>query len=157
MGLLNWLEAGFLGTWVRESLWGYAILLTLHSLGMAFLVGITFVIALSVLRGRGIAPAPFARFIIIVWAGFVVSALSGIALFAGQATSISASRIFLIKMTLVVLGVVLTLRVARALVPESSGGDRVAGHPQSIRLMAGCALAFWVGAIVAGRLTAYLP
>jgi len=157
VGLLSWLEAGFLGTWVRESLWGYAILLTLHSLGMAFLVGITFVIALSVLRGRGIAAAPFARFMIIVWAGFVVSALSGIALFAGQATSISASRIFLIKMTLVVLGVVLTLRVARALVPESRGGDRVADQPQSIRLMAGFALTFWVGAIVAGRLTAYLP
>lgn len=157
MGLLSWLEAGFVGTWVRESLWGYAILLTLHSLGMAFLVGTTFVIALSILRGRGIAAAPFARFMVIVWAGFIVSALSGIALFSGQATSISASQTFLIKMALVVLGVVLTRRLARALVPESGDIDRGAGHPQSFKLMAGGALAFWVGVIVAGRLTAYLP
>jgi hypothetical protein len=157
MGLLSWLESGFLGTWVRESLWSYAILLTLHSIGMALLVGTLFVINLRVMGFGNVALAPMERFVTIIWAGFVLSALSGLSLFAGQATTIFSSRIFMIKMGLIVLGGLTNRMVIGSVFSSRVTTSGVVEYPASVKYVAGFSLLFWFGAIVAGRLTAYLP
>lgn len=43
MEFLRSIEKSGIGTWMRESEWGYAITLCAHALGMAIVVGILFV------------------------------------------------------------------------------------------------------------------
>ena len=45
MGFLLWLEEGPLGIFIRESLWGYPIVLSSHAVGMATVMGV--VVALN--------------------------------------------------------------------------------------------------------------
>jgi len=45
MGFLVWLEESSLGIFIRESLWGYPIVLSSHAVGMATVMGV--VVALN--------------------------------------------------------------------------------------------------------------
>ena len=39
MAFLEWLQSSWLGTNVAEALWAYPVLETIHSIGMAMLIG----------------------------------------------------------------------------------------------------------------------
>ena len=83
MDFLVWLENSALGTWVREStsVWAYSGLISFHAFGLAFVVGLSWMIALRVL---GFAPslplAPMEKLFPAIWIAFWVNAVSGIAL-----------------------------------------------------------------------------
>jgi hypothetical protein len=156
MGALIWLEQTPFGAWVREgnSLWGYPMILFLHTLGMGCVVGFATIVDLRIL---GVAPdiplAPLDRFFPVMWAGFWVNALSGTALFIADATTKFTNPVFAVKMTFVALGVV-TVHLLRSRV--------IRGHAPHERPMAAAAkflaatsLVCWIGAITAGRLMAY--
>ena len=49
MSLIAWIENSALGEWVRVSIWGYPMMITLHSLGLAIMVGLSVVLSLRVL------------------------------------------------------------------------------------------------------------
>ena len=49
MGFLIWLEEGALGIFIRESLWGYPIVLSSHAVGMAIVMGVVVALNLRVL------------------------------------------------------------------------------------------------------------
>jgi len=93
------------------------------------------------------------RFLGIAWIGFGINFLSGTALFAAQAISYITDVVFLSKICLVLAGSV-TAALLQSAVGDSSGWATAA--PGSIRLITIASIVFWVGAIVAGRLTAYL-
>lgn len=92
MELLAWLEENALSTSVRESRLLYPTILALHSVGMAFLVGLSAAIDLRIL---GCAPrlplAPMERFFPVMWLGFWVI-LAGTSL-ACWALAIVAGRL----------------------------------------------------------------
>ena len=75
-------ESGF-GTWVRESpsLWAYPTVLFLHTLGLAMVVGLSTAFDLRLI---GVAPSlpltPFKSFYPLIWIGFIINAVSGVAL-----------------------------------------------------------------------------
>lgn len=148
-------QSGF-ATWVRESdsLLAYPSILFAHTVGLGLLVGTSMAIDLRLL---GFAPnaslAPMRKFFPIAWIGFWISALSGLALAAADATTMLVNPVFIIKMAFIVLGMV-NVRII---------WKRVFGNPEpeknpflSGRLLAGTSLFLWVCAITAGRLTAYL-
>lgn len=60
-------------------------------------------------------------------------------------------------MLLVVLGGILTWRLSSTLFRGHAQAGEAAARPPPAKLQASLTLAFWVGAIIAGRLTAYLP
>ena len=52
--MFEWLELTPVAIWVGESLWGYPIMLGLHAVGLAIVVGIVFLFAFFAYMGRGL-------------------------------------------------------------------------------------------------------
>jgi hypothetical protein len=158
MEVLARLEASGFATWVRESgsLWAYPLILTLHTVGLSFLVGGKAVVDLRLLGfGRGIPFAPLGALFSMMWAGFFINAGSGLALFAADATIKARQSVFWIKLALIGLGVV-NIRSTRAfLTREATSLEQGMVSPRG-RALALMSLVIWAGAITAGRLMAYL-
>jgi hypothetical protein len=155
MDVLTALEATTLATLVRESesAWGYPLILTLHTIGLAMLVGTSAALDLRLLGvARGLPLRPLQAVFPLMWAGLVVNAATGVLLFAADATVKGAQPVFWVKLGCIALGVGAAVRI-RAVV--FAHADR-AGVPAAARLLAVWSLAAWTGAIVAGRLMAYL-
>ena len=157
METLSAIENSSLGIWVRESgsLWSYPTIIFFHSLGLSFLVGMS--VALD-LRLLGVAPrlpiAPLENLFPIMWLGFLVNTVSGVALLIADASTMLVSPVFLVKMACIVAAVINMVVLKRLLFsspwPESSR------LPLKAKLLAVTSLVLWTGAIIAGRLTAYL-
>lgn len=149
---LMMLEGLDLSQWVLGSIWGYPILLTFHSLGLGLLVGLLLVIDLRIL---GVAkPLPLSalrRLMPWVWVGFTFNALSGVVLFMADATKDYYSNSFRWKIFSIVVGLVIAVYLNRKVLPEDP-----AEIPPLARVLAVASLVSWTGAIVAGRLIAYL-
>ena len=153
--LLTAIENSAASVWLRESnsIWAYPTVLTLHTIGLALLVGANAALDLRVLGvARAISVADLQPLMRWMWIGFWVNALSGAVLLAADATTKVASPMFLIKLGLVAAGVV----VLRALDRRIYGPDAVPGIiPPAARALAMASLAIWFLAIAAGRLMAY--
>jgi hypothetical protein len=140
---------------VQESAWGYPIVLSSHAVGMAILAGIVLMMNFRVL---GLAPAiplaalrPMYRFALI---GVVINVISGVMLFVANADAFFVSTPFWIKISLLVVGTTVMVRMARTMFAPgaAAAGTTVDGR---IRLMAQISTVAWLGVIVMGRLIAY--
>ena len=141
----------FLGS---PSIWAYPTVLTLHTVGMAILVGASFVVNLRVLQVSGLIPLhrlrPLYRFI---WIGFTINLASGLVLFVTEAADRVVDRVFYIKLTSIAVALTLGAVVKRlAIDPTETPLVASAGA----RSLAAASLGMWTVAIVAGRLMAYL-
>jgi uncharacterized membrane protein len=156
MPFLARVESTAFASWVRESssLWAYPTILFLHTVGLGFLVGLNAAIALRILgAARKLPLAPMEKFYPVMWAGFWVNALSGLALLAADATTKLTNPVFYIKMGFVSLAVVnMTLLRRRVFRNPALDLTPVTGFG---RALAVASLLFWAGAITAGRLMAY--
>ena len=156
MEFLVWLEQTAFSAWVRESssLWAYPNFLTLHTLGLAFLVGISAAVDLRVL---GFAPrlplAPMEGLFPVMWIAFWVNAVSGFVLSVADATTKLTSPLFYFKLILIVLAVV-NIRLLKTSVFRNWTPDQTA-VPMKGKILALTSLALWIGAITTGRLMAY--
>ena len=156
MGVLVWLESSSLAVWVHESpsVWALPTVLTLHTMGMAVLVGASWVLDLRLLGiSRNIPLSAFRWVFRAVTVGLIVNLVTGLLLFAARATSWGTAMPFLIKMCLVIASAA-TLVPLRSQVFRSDPEQReVSG---SARLLAIASILAWSAAITAGRLLAYL-
>jgi len=154
VGFLIWLEATGFAEWVRASLSGYPLMIANHAFGMAIMVGLSLIIDLRLLGWfPGIPFSALQRLFGVAWIGFGINFLSGAALFAAQATTYIVDVVFMSKMVLVFLGAISAAILQSALAKADSWGGQV---PASTRAVAAVAIVVWLGAIVTGRLTAYL-
>jgi hypothetical protein len=134
---------------------GYPMMITAHAIGMAIMVGLALILDLRLLGWfAGIPLQALHRLLKLAWIGFLINFLSGAALFSAQATSYIVDVVYMTKMLLVVLGATTAavLQPAIATAGTWSGGRT----PGNVRVIAGISIVFWVGAIITGRLTAYL-
>jgi hypothetical protein len=158
MRFLEWLQTTALAKMVAETLWGYPLLETLHTLGMAMLVGALGLINLRVLGYKAELPILGTRDLLpLAWLGFTINLISGIALFTSDAVYFWSSYTFRIKILLIVLGGINAFLLSRAAFREAQAGSSRYVATTGIRWVAGSALVFWLGAIIAGRLIAYTP
>ena len=141
----------FLGS---PSIWAYPTVLTLHTVGMAILVGASFVINLRVLQVSGLIPLhrlqPLYRF---VWIGFTINLVSGLILFITEAEDRVVDPVFGVKMASIAVALALGVVVKRRAIDRM---DAPQAATVQTRSLAAAALAMWTVAIVAGRLMAYL-
>src|ERR671929_104087 len=103
MRVLVWLESLPLSVWVHESpsVWAQATVLTLHTMGMAVLVGASWVLDLRLLGISRHAPLSAFRWVFpTVVIGLLVKLVTGVLLFAARATTWGTAIPFLIKMLL---------------------------------------------------------
>ncbi len=158
MPLFEWLETTALAIWVGESLWGYPIMLGMHAIGLATVVGIFVMLDLRMLRViRGVSFKAFLSIFRLAWIGLIFNALSGSALFTSQATTFVESTPFLIKISAVIAGVIVVIIIQRRLKLRAADWDNADTNIESsATVLAALSLVCWIGAIFAGRLIAYL-
>jgi hypothetical protein len=156
MGVLVWLESNPLSVWVHESpsVWAQPTVLTLHTMGMAVLVGASWILDLRLLGiSRKIPLSAFRWVFRAVAVGLIVNVLTGVLLFMQRATTWGTSIPFLIKMGLVVASAATLVPLRKYVFRSEAEQFEVSG---SARLLAIASILAWSGAITAGRLLAYL-
>ena len=100
MEFLIWLEHSEFSTWMRESDWGHPIVLCFHAVGMALVVGISFMFSARVLGyAKSVSLAAFDQLFGLAWFGFAMNAASGIVLLMAEPRRMPATPAFLIKST----------------------------------------------------------
>ncbi len=156
MNLFEWLEGTWIAIWVGESLWGYPIMLALHAVGLATVVGIMIMVDLRLLNHfAGIRIEALSQLMKFAWSGFLINAFSGFALFTSQATTFVDSTAFLIKITLIFLAVLIGASIQLRLGEAGSFWDIEGQVPEPVKRLAAASIGCWLGAIIAGRLIAY--
>lgn len=156
MEFLVWLEEASIAEWARVSLWGYPITITAHSIGLAVMVGPALMLNLRLLGlFKSIPYQSFSRILSFAWFGFAMNFLSGLVLFSMQATSYVTNTVFITKITLVLVGAIISAQ-QQSVISRNSASWSATGTPVSVTLVAIVSLVAWMGAIIAGRLIAYL-
>lgn len=145
-----WLEMQPLAAHIGESAW-FPFLESVHVLSAMFVVGTVLMADLRLLGWSGLRyPVKVITDEVVpwTWGAFVVSALSGVALFSVRASAYVANPAFLAKVVLLLLAganmVLLhfvALRTGRARLQMTAGA---------------CSLLVWVGVVLAGRWIGHL-
>jgi hypothetical protein len=156
LSIFKAIEETGLSIWIRESssVFSFWFILSVHAIGMGVLVGASVLIGLRIL---GFAPdmplAPVQRFYRFIWVGFWIQVVSGILLLVGYPTKSLTNPVFYIKLTLIGFAIASMQMLRNRVFADSSLSE--AAMMAKGRVFAICALAFWVGAVTAGRLLAY--
>jgi hypothetical protein len=154
--VLDWLESTSLALWLRESpsVWAFPTVLTLHTAGMAVLVGTSWMLDLRLLGvGRNVPLSAYRWVFPTLAVGLFVNLVTGVLLFIKDPTTWGTALPFLVKMLLVVASVA-TLVPVRSLILQSDAAQRDVSS--NVRLLAVASILAWTGAVTAGRLLAYL-
>jgi hypothetical protein len=148
MDFLLWIEETSLGVHVREDAWTFAVMLCLHSVGMAASLGVVMITTLrSVGFLRGIPVLAHTGLFPAAWAGFFINLVSGIALYVSHATEYTFQVVFILKLSLLAVGGILMKLMM--------DNFRAYGDNSKARMLGALTLICWIGAIVTGRLMAY--
>ena len=153
---LVWLEATQFSIWMRESpsVFAFPAILSCHTVGMGLVAGINAALALRIL---GVAPAvpirEMKRFLPVMWFGFWLNAVSGVALLIAYPTI--SRRVFSETFD--------SSLTAGAASMDAAPGSRLAApvtttervQTSTTKKLAIASIACWFGAITAGRLLAY--
>src|SRR5215467_760607 len=157
MDFLQWLEQSSFPTWVRESpsVWAYPMVLLLHTIGMGVVCGINAGIDLRLMGiARAIPVGPMRKFLPILWAGFWMNAVTGTILVMQDATTKLRNVDFYVKMIFIALAII-NLKLIKTRVFEDPELDK-GPLPENAKILALTSIFFWLGAITAGRLLAYV-
>ncbi|MCR9073769.1 MAG: hypothetical protein NXI18_18945 [Alphaproteobacteria bacterium] len=147
------LAASDLAQALRISRWGYAAVNTSHVFGIALLVGGILPLDLRLLGAwpRVEASALISVLVPTAAVGLVLAVLSGVLLFAVRPVEYAANPAFLVKIVL------LCIAAASAIATHLVWGRDLAQAPRTIQARAGAvSLVGWIGALVAGRMVAYV-
>jgi hypothetical protein len=155
--VLAWLESSQFSVWVRDELWGWPLALTIHAFGTAVVIGLIFIISLRLLGLFETIPyTSLNRLFTVIWVALVVQFLSGFTLWMTKPTRYVADGAFVLKLSLVVVGVVLTTYIYRMMKREAAAWEAAgANSPREAKFVA-ATLLVWCSVLVAGRLTAHL-
>jgi|HubBroStandDraft_5_1064220.scaffolds.fasta_scaffold195776_2 hypothetical protein len=153
--LLLRLQNSAFAYWLSQG--AFPPIITVHSVGMALLVGLQVVINLRVLGlGRAIPIPALRRFMTIVWLGFIANAISGALLFSIYPDKYVHSTLFRFKLSFIAAGLIIGVLLNRSLL---SVGDEYAlpdsNAPRKAKTLAALSLICWLAAIVTGRWLAY--
>ena len=156
MEYLSWLEQTSFSTWMRESpsVWAYPMVLFMHTLGLGLLVGASMVIDLRVLGcARDLPLEPMKKFFPVMWIGFWINALSGLALVTIDATAMLTNPLFYVKLVFIALAITCGRFIGKLAFSDALSDK---GPLPPSKILAAASLVFWMAAITGGRLTAYL-
>jgi hypothetical protein len=152
MEFLNRVEQTGFSTWVRESpsMFAYPMILFLHTVGLAFLVGPSVALVARVLGlAQSLPLAPMERFYRVMWIGFWINVGSGTILLIADAATKLINWDFYVKLVFIAAAVVLLKQLRKRVFHDPAGA-------LSARVLGVGLLLCWTGAITAGRLMAYL-
>src|SRR5260221_9032886 len=151
--ICQWLEQTAVGTSIRESLWLFPIIETVHIFGIILLVGATSILDLR-LMGLTFRDEPVSklakRFLPWAWAGFIIQVTTGLLMFTSEATKMYVNLAFQVKMLMIVAAGVNAV-VFHSLAYQSVGKwDKDPVAPMSARIAGLISILFWFGIVAAG-------
>ena len=157
MGFLTWIENTGIAEYVRVSAYGYPAMITLHSLGLAIMVGLSVVLSLRVLGLFSVIPfSSLYKLLKVAWIGFIVNFISGSALFSTQAVGYMQDGTFLLKMSMVILGAIFIAIMQSMIKAALATGNPEASAGTGLKVLAWLSIGAWSIGMVTGRLIAYL-
>jgi hypothetical protein len=159
IAISQWLERTSVGAAVRNSLWLFPVIETVHIFGIILLVGATSILDLR-LMGLTFRDEPVSklarRFLPWAWAGFIIQVVTGLLLFSSEATKMVDNISFQIKILLIVVAGVNAF-VFHSLAYQSVGKwDHDPVAPVSARIAGLVSILLWFGIVAAGRWIAYM-
>jgi hypothetical protein len=92
----------------------------------------------------------------VAWVGIVMNILTGLSIFMTQATMYVTSLPFIVKIVFVILGIANLHYMQKVLKRDAAAWQAAGAVPQLGLLLAGTSLFFWIVAVVAGRMIAYI-
>jgi len=160
-GPLGAIEASGLGRAMREWLWLYPGIETVHIVGIGLLFGSIAVLDIRLLGFSRSIPAKRLAAHVLPWtaASFLLIIPSGLMMFTAHASEFIDSPVFVLKMCLImaagVNAAVFHAVVFRTADVWDSDEMRKLPPPPSARLSAALSLLIWIAVIACGRLLAY--
>jgi hypothetical protein len=146
----QWCESTALGTAIRMSPWAFAVIESVHLLGLAVIGGAVLLVDLRMLgfglRNQRIAELARAVFPWLV-GSLVVMLLTGVALFLSEPLKCYDSRAFWVKMISLGLAMLFTFSIRR----KVTMADETRVRPIWFKLVALVSLALWFGVGGGGR------
>jgi hypothetical protein len=160
LSICQWLEKTPAAVAMRESMWVFDYVETIHTLGIILVAGTIMLVDLRLL-GMGLRREPVSHVIsrIVPWtlSGFCLMFLTGAWLFSGEASKLYHSPAFRIKLVLLALAGLNALIFHLTVYRESADWDGIPVLPARARLAGVVSLLLWIGIIAAGRSIAYGP
>lgn len=164
---LKTFESTDFATWVREGdiyepFSTFYTLLGAHSIGMAAVVGICWILSIRIFGFQQFLSLQAANKLLRVgWWGFYLNFASGMILLSAQPRREFLTGLFWVKMGFIVMAVITMFVLQKALAKLKAapnplrGGPRIEIVPLNLRFLAFALNIFWIVAIVAGRLIGY--
>jgi len=155
----QWLDQSSVGTAIRQSLWLFPAIESLHLLGMAALVGTISVVDLRLLgwvgRQQRVSQVA-ARLIPWAWVGFVMQIVTGALLFSSEAVKIYGNPAFRLKMLLLLLAGLQALIFQTVISGKLAAWDERPSLPVLAKVAGLSSILLWVGIVTAGRFIGFV-
>jgi hypothetical protein len=120
--VLEWLELLPISEWVATSDWGYPLLLSIHTMGLAIVVGILVMLDARVLgAAKSIPLGVFERLVPLAWAGFFLNLVSGVLLFMSMAPRLAVNWPFLSKLAAIIFAGLVSWLLWKSLRRDAGG------------------------------------
>ena len=148
-----------MGASVRESVWLFPAIETVHLLGMAVLVAAigTFDLRLlGWLLRRERASELGKRLLPWAWAGFAVQVVTGTLLFSSEAVKVYTNPAFRLKMLLILLAGIQALVFHRTVYRGMTNWEQSPGVPAGAKVAGLVSLVLWTGVVAAGRFIGFV-
>ena len=156
--LCEQIEASSLGVFVRESIWGFPILVGTHIIGLVFSAGIVVWLDLRLL-GISMTGVPvsrvYRRLMPLAFLGFAVMMTSGVTIFTGFATSAYKNPYFRVKLVMLALAGLNALVYHTNIERRIALWDRQPTPPVPARMAGIISILAWATVILAGRMMSY--
>ena len=154
---LHALEGSGIGRIMRESLWTYPAVETLHIIGLATVFGSILVVDLRLLGlSRGVSAVHLTRHALPWTVGaFGLVLATGLLMFTAHVADFLGNPIFVLKMSLVVVGAVNAAMLRVGALRSVATWDMGVMPPPRVRVAAALSIVIWTCVIACGRLLAY--
>jgi hypothetical protein len=159
LAFCKWLEQTAVGAAIRESLWLFPAIETVHLLGMAALVGTVGVLDLRLLgwlKRREPVSELASRLLPWAWAGFALQVITGGLLFSSEAVKVYSNPAFRLKMLLIFLTGVHALVFHWIVNRDVASWDASAVLPVKAKVSGLVSILLWVGIVAAGRFIGFV-
>ncbi len=154
LALCKWLEQTSVAAAVRESLWLFPAIETVHLFGIILLVGSTVAFDLRLLgfalREQMVSKLA-SRLLPWAWVGFALQVMTGSLLFASEATKCYGNPAFRIKMLLLLLAGANALVFHLSSFRRVTVWDNASASPIGARFAGAMSILLWFGIVAAGR------
>lgn len=160
LAFCQWIEASRLGAGVRNSIWVFPVVESIHILGIVLLIVTAALLDLRLLGAGILRRRPVSevaeQLLPWIWGAVALMVITGVALFASEAASkCYDSRAFYVKMALIAAALVNLIVSHFTVYRHVAAWDLALVTPIGARLTACLSLAIWVGVVFAGRGIAY--